>query len=248
MNRLEGKVCVATASGAGIGRATALRMASEGAQVYATDIDTKSLDSLKEEAEGLNIIPRVLDVTDARAIEAFAEEQGAVDILFNCAGFVDSGTILDCSEEQYDFSFDLNVRSQFQMMKAFLPGMLKKGSGSIINIASVAGSITGVPNRFIYGATKAAVIGMTKAVAADFVKQGIRCNAICPGTIASPSLEGRMRAQGDYGTVRQAFVDRQPMGRLGTPEEVAALACYLASDEAAFTTGQTHSIDGGWTI
>ncbi len=248
MKRLEGKVCVATASGAGIGRATALRMASEGARVYATDIDTRALDLLKEEAEGLDIVPRMLDVTDAGAIQAFAEELGSVDILFNCAGFVDSGSILDCTEEKYDFSFDLNVRSQFRLMKAFLPGMLRNGSGSIINVASVASSITGAPNRFIYGATKAAVIGMTKAVAADFIKQGIRCNAICPGTIESPSLEGRMRENGDYDAVRQAFVDRQPMGRLGTPEEVAALACYLASDEAAFTTGQTHSIDGGWTL
>ncbi|MEP3275426.1 MAG: SDR family oxidoreductase [Stappiaceae bacterium] len=248
MRRLEGKLCVATAAGAGIGRATALRMAAEGARVFATDIDRNALDTLKEEATGLDLLPRLLDVTDKEAIAAFADELDAIDVLFNCAGFVDGGSILECSEENYDFSFDLNVRSQFHMMKAFLPGMLRGKGGSIVNVASVASSITGVPNRFIYGATKAAVIGMTKSVAADFISQGVRCNAICPGTVESPSLEGRMQAQGDYEAVRQAFTDRQPMGRLGTPEEIAALACYLASDEASFTTGQTHSIDGGWTI
>ena len=250
MKRLEGKTCVVTAAGAGIGRATALRMAHEGGKVYATDINPDTLASLKHEASdnGLSIVTEILDVTSDEAIARFSKQLGCVDVLFNCAGFVASGTILECSNRDYEFSFELNVRSLFQMMKTFLPGMLDQGAGSIVNVASVAGSISGVPNRFIYGATKAAVIGMTKSVAADFVAKGIRCNAICPGTIDSPSLQDRMRAQGNYEEARAAFVARQPMGRLGQADEVAALACYLASDEAGFTTGQTHNIDGGWTI
>ncbi|WP_430474356.1 SDR family oxidoreductase [Thalassospira lucentensis] len=249
MKRLEGKTCVVTAAGAGIGRATALRMAYEGGKVYATDINPDTLASLKHEAadKGLTIQTDILDVTSNDAIEHYSRQTGSTDVLFNCAGFVAGGTILECSNKDYEFSFELNVRSLFHMMKTFLPGMLDQGAGSIVNIASVAGSISGVPNRFIYGATKAAVIGMTKSVAADFVAKGIRCNVICPGTIDSPSLQDRMRAQGNYEEARAAFVARQPMGRLGRAEEVAALACYLASDEAGFTTGQTHNIDGGWT-
>jgi 2-keto-3-deoxy-L-fuconate dehydrogenase len=195
---------------------------------------------------------RRLDVTDAAAITALATESGRIDILFNCAGFVDSGTILDCDDKAYDFSFDLNVRAMYRMMRAFLPGMVEAGGGSIINMASVASSIKGAPNRFIYGATKAAVIGMTKAVAADFVAKNIRCNAICPGTIESPSLRQRIAAQAaasglEAGAVEAAFIARQPIGRLGRPEEIAALAVYLGSDESDFTTGTTQIIDGGWS-
>ncbi len=248
MNRLSGKKCLATAAGAGIGRATALRMAREGANVIATDIDEKALASLREEAGELALKTVVLNVLDADQITATARDEGPFDVLFNCAGFVAGGSILECSDQDYDFSFELNVRSQFRLMKAVLPAMLENGGGSIVNIASVASSVTGVPNRFIYGATKAAVIGMTKSVAADFVAKGIRCNAICPGTVDSPSLQERMREQGDYEKARAAFMARQPMGRLGDAEEVAALACYLASDEAGFTTGQAYAIDGGWTI
>jgi 2-keto-3-deoxy-L-fuconate dehydrogenase len=244
--RLSSKTALVTAAGQGIGRATALAYAREGARVIATDIDPALLAGL----DGCET--RRLDVTDAAAITALAAEAGGVDILFNCAGYVDGGTILDCDERAWDFSFDLNVRAMYRMMRAFLPGMLERGGGSIINMASVASSIKGAPNRFVYGASKAAVIGMTKSVAADFVARNIRCNAICPGTIESPSLRGRIAAQAQSSgqsqdAVEAMFVARQPLGRLGRPEEIAALAVYLASDESAFTTGTTQVIDGGWS-
>jgi 2-keto-3-deoxy-L-fuconate dehydrogenase len=244
--RLANKTALVTAAGQGIGRATAEAFAREGARVIATDINEAQLASLA----GCSV--RRLDVTDAAAITALAAEIGNIDILFNCAGYVDSGTILDCDEKSWDFSFDLNVRAMYHMMRAFLPGMLAKGGGSIINMASVAGSIKGAPNRFVYGATKAAVIGMTKSVAADFVAKNVRCNAICPGTIESPSLRDRIAAQArgsgqDPDAVEAQYVARQPVGRLGKPEEIAALAVYLASDESAFTTGTAQVIDGGWS-
>jgi 2-keto-3-deoxy-L-fuconate dehydrogenase len=247
MRRLEGKLCLMTAAGAGIGRATALRFHAEGARVLATDIDTAALDALAAAAPG--IVTRRLDVMDRAAIMALAAETGPVDVLFNCAGFVHVGTILEATDAEWDFAFDLNVRSMFWTIAAVLPGMLAKGGGSIVNICSVAGAVMGVPNRFVYSASKAAILGITKSVAADYVKRGIRVNAICPGTVESPSLEARMRAAGpDYDAARAAFVARQPMGRIGTPEEIAALAAYLASDEAAYTTGQLHVIDGGMDI
>ena len=240
--RLQGKVAVATAAAQGIGRATAEAFAREGATVFALDINEAKLAELK----GERLRGRRLDVLDAAAILAFAKEVGTIDILFNCAGFVHAGTILDATEDQFAFAMDLNVRSMFRLIRAFLPGMLAQGRGSIVNLASVVSSVKGAPNRCVYGASKAAVIGLTKSVAADFVTQGVRCNAICPGTVQRPSLEDRLRALGDYDTARAAFIARQPMGRLGTPEEIAALAVYLASDEAQFTTGQAHIIDGGW--
>ncbi|HEU0222449.1 MAG TPA: SDR family oxidoreductase [Paracoccaceae bacterium] len=246
MTRLKGKHCFTTAAGAGIGRATALRLREEGASVVATDIDEAALARLAAEAPGIET--RRLDVTEAAAIRALVEAAGPFDVLVNCAGYVHSGSVLDCTDADWDFAFALNARSMFSTMKAVIPGMLAKGGGSIINIASVAGAVMGLPDRFIYSATKAAVAGMTKSVAADYVKQGIRCNAICPGTVESPSLEARMRAQGDYEATRAAFIARQPMGRLGRPEEIAAFVAYLASDEAAFTTGQWHVIDGGMDI
>jgi 2-dehydro-3-deoxy-L-fuconate 4-dehydrogenase len=240
--RLEGKNALVTAAGAGIGQATARAFAASGARVLATDINGEALNILA--AEG--IPTRVLDATDAAATTTLAAETGALDILFNCVGFVHHGTILDCDEDAFDFSINLNVRAMYGMMRAFLPAMLEAGGGSIVNMASAVSSIIAAPNRFVYGATKAAVIGMTKSVAADFVSRGIRCNAICPATVESPSLRARMRAMGDYETSRAAFVARQPMGRIGTPEEIASLAVYLASDESAFVTGQAISIDGGW--
>lgn len=241
--RLKGKTAFCTASGAGIGLATARAFAAEGAKVIATDLSHTAVEALK--AEGIEAYR--LDVTDGAAISAIAAQVGPVDILFNCAGYVHAGTILDCDEDAFDFSVELNVKSLYRMTRAFLPAMLENGGGSIVNIASVASSIIAAPNRFIYGATKAAVIGITKSVAADYVTRGIRCNAICPATVESPSLEARMRAQGDYETARAAFIARQPMGRIGKPEEIAALAVYLASDESAFMSGQAISIDGGWT-
>ena len=244
--RLAGKVTVLTAAGAGIGRATAEAFAAEGATVWATDIDEAALGRLAADLPGLET--RRLDVTDATAIEALAREVGTADVLFNCAGIVHTGTILDCSDTDWDVSFDVNVRSMYRMMRAHLPAMLAAGKGSIINVSSVAGSVTGVPNRFVYGATKAAVIGMTKAIAADFTGRGIRCNAICPGTVHSPSWEARVGAADDPDAALAGFIARQPMGRVGRPEEIAALAVYLASDESAFTTGTIHIIDGGWTI
>ena len=244
-NRLQGKTALVTAAGQGIGRATALAFAREGARVIATDIDLAQVGTL-ESCE-----PHRLDVLDADAIAALAREIGPVDVLFNCAGFVHAGTILDCGEQDWDRSFDLNVRAMYRLLRTFLPAMVERGAGSIINMASIASSVRAVPQRFIYSTTKAAVIGLTKSVAADFVTTGVRCNAICPGTVASPSLAQRMAAQAsasgqNLADVEQAFRQRQPMGRLGTPEEIAALAVYLASDESAFTTGATHIIDGGW--
>src|SRR5437899_2361549 len=245
-NRLQGKTALVTAAGQGIGRATALAFVREGARVIATDINPEQLATL----DGCSTYR--LDVTDANAIAALAQEVGTVDVLFNCAGFVHAGSILACEEKDWDVSFDLNVRSMYRMIRAFLPGMLAHGSGSIINMASIASSVRAVPNRFIYSTTKAAVIGLTKSVAADFVTSGVRCNAICPGTIESPSLKQRIEAQArescqDVDEVTRALMARQPMGRLGKPDEIAALAVYLASDESVFTTGAAHIIDGGWT-
>jgi 2-keto-3-deoxy-L-fuconate dehydrogenase len=244
--RLKGKKALVTAAAAGIGRATALAFAAEGAEVLATDVNIGKLPEL-EKTKGIKT--RRLDVTDAGEIAALAQELGAIDVLFNCAGFVHHGTILECKDADWDFAFDLNVKSMYRMIKAFLPAMLASGRGaSIINMASAASSVRGVPNRFVYGASKAAVIGLTKSIAIDYIKRGIRCNAIAPGTIATPSLDDRIAAQGGSDAVRQAFIDRQPMGRLGTAEEVAKLLVYLASDEASFTTGTVQSIDGGFTL
>lgn len=248
--RLQGKTAFLTAAGQGIGRAVAEAFVREGARVIATDLNESLLVTLH------GAITLKLDALDPNAIEAAAAAYGPVDVLFNGAGYVHAGTVLDCSEADWDFAFNLNVRSQFRTIRAFLPGMLAnhggRGGGSIINIASVAGSIKGAPNRFVYGATKAAVIGLTKSVAADFITQGIRCNAICPGTVESPSLRERIAAQAAANgqtpaQVEAAFVARQPMGRLGTPEEIALLAVYLASDESRFTTGTAQIIDGGWS-
>jgi 2-keto-3-deoxy-L-fuconate dehydrogenase len=243
--RLTGKTAIVTAAAQGIGRATALAFAAEGARVWATDVNEAKLAELAGTA-GLGT--RRLDVLDAAAVAAAPADFGPVDILFNCAGFVHHGTVLDASEADWQFAFDLNVRSQFRMIKAFLPGMLARGGGAIINIASVASSLRGFPNRFIYGATKAAVIGLTKSVAADYVAKGIRCNAICPGTVQSPSLDDRIRALPDPVQGRKDFIARQPMGRLGEAAEIAGLAVYLASDAAVFLTGQALAIDGGITI
>lgn len=248
--RLKGKKTLITAAGQGIGRSTVLAFAREGAHVLATDIDPESLASLKTELPGsaTDIETRLLDVTNLEAIRQLAEETGSIDVLFNCAGFVHHGTVLDCEENDWDFSFDLNVRSMYRMIRAFLPAMLESGGGSIVNMSSVASSVKGLPNRFVYGASKAAVVGLTKSVAADFITQGIRCNAICPGTVESPSLQQRIKAQGgNYEDVLSAFIARQPIGRIGTPEEIAALAVYLASDESSYTTGVAWSIDGGMT-
>lgn len=243
MGRLAGKRAFVTAAGQGIGRASALMMAREGASVIATDINAEAL----AELAGAGIETRLLNVRDKEAVAAMAAEVGAVDVLFNCAGFVANGTILDCSEEDWAFSVDLNMTAMFRMCRAFLPAMLDNGGGSIINMASVASSVIAAPNRFVYGATKAGVIGMTKAIAADFVTRGIRCNAICPGTVESPSLDARLRATGDYEAAKKAFIARQPIGRIAKAEEIAALVVYLASDESSYTTGVAHAIDGGWT-
>ena len=251
-NRLQGKTAFITAAGQGIGRAIAEAFVQEGAQVIASDINAALLHSL---AEATGCRARVLDVTKAEAISAMAAEIGPVNVLVNAAGFVHAGTVLDCTEAEWEFGFNLNVRSQYRLVRAFLPGMLAENGGSggsIINVASVAGSIKGAPNRFVYGATKAAVIGLTKSVAADFITQGVRCNAICPGTVESPSLRDRIAAQAQasgqtLAQVEAAYVARQPMGRLGRTSEIAALAVYLASNESAFTTGTTQVIDGGWS-
>jgi 2-keto-3-deoxy-L-fuconate dehydrogenase len=244
--RLAGKTALITAAAQGIGRATAIAFADQGAEVWATDINDDGLKSLATERPSLRT--GRLDVRDSRSIEGAAKEMGSIDVLFNCAGFVHQGTILDCLERDWDFSLDLNLKSMYRMCRAFLPGMLAAGHGNIINMSSGASSIKGVPNRFVYSTTKAAVIGLTKSIAADFVRKGIRCNAICPGTVQTPSLDDRIAALGDIDKARADFISRQPMGRVGKAEEIAALAVYLASDESAFTTGQIHIIDGGWTL
>ncbi|PJF09836.1 NAD(P)-dependent oxidoreductase [Pseudorhodobacter sp. MZDSW-24AT] len=243
MGRLNGKTALITAAGQGIGRASALAMAREGARVIATDINETTLADLA----GQGIETRVLNVRDPAAITALAADLGRVDVLFNCAGFVANGSILDCDEEQWAFSFDLNVTAMYRMCRAFLPAMIDGGGGSIINMASVASTIIAAPNRFAYGATKAAVIGMSKAIAADFITKGIRCNAVCPGTVDTPSLQDRMAATGDYEAGRKTFLARQPSGKLAQAEDIAALVVFLASDEAAFVTGTAHVIDGGWS-
>jgi 2-keto-3-deoxy-L-fuconate dehydrogenase len=240
--KLEGKVALVTAAAQGIGRATAELYAREGATVWATDINAEKLAEL---AGTKGITTRRLDVRDGNAVAALVAEVGRIDVLFNCAGVVHNGTILDCSEADWDFAFDLNAKSMFRTIKAVLPGMLERAEGAIVNMSSVASSVKGVPSRFAYTASKAAVVGLTKSVATDFVARGIRCNAICPGTVESPSLEERLKAQGDYEKARAAFIARQPIGRLAKAEEIADLALYLAT--AAYTTGQVHVIDGGWT-
>ncbi len=232
---------VVTGAAQGIGKASVELFASEGAQVIAADINALALAQVRD-CEKV-----ILDVTERSAVGAIARKLGAVDVLFNCAGYVHNGTVLDCDEEDWDASFTLNVKAMYQMVRAFLPAMLEARCGSIINMSSVASSVIGVPNRFVYGATKGAVIGLTKAIAADFVSQGIRCNAICPGTVETPSLKERLTSTGNYDKARATFIARQPMGRLGKPEEIAELALYLASDASAFVTGQVHVIDGGWS-
>ncbi|MBN9016839.1 MAG: SDR family oxidoreductase [Rhizobiales bacterium] len=239
--KLEGKVALVTAAAQGIGRAIAESAAAEGAIVWATDVNAEKL----KELDGTpGITTRILNVLKGADVDALVAEIGTVDVLFNCAGIVHAGTIEQASEADLDFAYDLNVKSMWRTIKATLPGMLAKGDGSIVNICSVAGSIKGVPNRFAYGITKAATVGLTKSVAADFVTKGIRCNGICPGTVESPSLQERLKAQGDYEAARAAFIARQPIGRIGTPQEIADLALYLAT--ATYTTGQMHIIDGGW--
>jgi 2-keto-3-deoxy-L-fuconate dehydrogenase len=242
--RLASKTCIVTAAGAGIGRASALAFAAEGAKVIAADIDAQALSTLAQEAA--QITPLRLDLKDPLAAAQLAD--CSADVLFNVAGFVHSGTILDATEDEWAFALDLNLMAMARAIRAVLPGMLARGRGTIINMASVASNIRGVPNRAVYSTTKAAVIGLTKAVAADFVGRGIRCNAIAPGTVDTPSLHQRLEASGDYAAAHAAFVARQPMGRLGQAAEVAALATYLASEESAFTTGAVHVIDGGWTM
>lgn len=244
MRRLEGKRCIVTAAGQGIGLASVRAFAQAGAEVWATDINEAALEALGGTP---GIKARRVDVTDAAAITGLVGQTGPVDVLFNCAGVVHAGSVMDCSDADWDFAFELNARAMFCMIRACLPGMLEQGGGSVINMSSVASSVKGVANRFAYSASKAAVIGITKSVAVDYITQGIRCNAICPGTVDSPSLHDRLRATGDYDTALRDFIARQPMGRVGKAEEIAALAVYLASDESGFTTGQTHIIDGGWT-
>jgi len=245
MAQLNNKTILITAAGQGIGRATAEKFAAVGGQVIATDINEETLAEL-DAIDGINA--QKLDVMDGEAVTQFMSQLGPLDVLFNCAGYVASGNILECEEADWDFSFNLNVKAQYRLIKLALPDMIKNGGGSIINMSSVASSIKGVPNRLAYCASKAAVIGMTKAVAADFVTDKIRVNAICPGTVDSPSLHDRLRATGDYDKAMTEFIARQPLGRVGTTEEIAALALYLASDDSSFTTGQTHAIDGGWAL
>ena len=242
---LAGRTALVTAAAQGIGRASALALADAGAAVFATDINEDALASLSAERPSITTLR--LDVRDPSSIRAVHERTGPVDALFNCAGTVHQGSLLDCDEEAWAFSLDLNVTAMFRMIRTYLPGMVERGRGSIVNMSSVAGAVKGVANRAAYCATKAAVAGLTRSVALDYVAAGVRCNAICPGTVETPSLYDRMRAQGDFEKARAAFVARQPMGRLGTPEEIAALVVYLASDASAYTTGQLHIIDGGWT-
>jgi 2-keto-3-deoxy-L-fuconate dehydrogenase len=242
-DRLKGKRAFVTAAAAGIGRASAIAFARQGATVFATDIDEKGLAALK--GEGIAEVAK-LDARNTADVTAMAKRVGNIDILLNAAGFVHNGTVLDCSDDDWDFSFDLNVKSMHRTLRAFLPGMLERGKGAIVNISSAAGVFKAAPNRYVYGATKAAVAALTRAVAADFITKGIRCNCICPGTIETPSMLNRAAAAGPGG--REMFVSRQPLGRLGTAEEIASLAVYLASDESAFTTGVAHIIDGGWTL
>jgi 2-keto-3-deoxy-L-fuconate dehydrogenase len=243
MKSLQGKTALITAAAQGIGRSSAETLANAGARVFATDINEAKLVELQSVP---GVQTRKLDVLDSKSVDLAVAEIGQVDILFNCAGFVHHGTVLDCTEEELDFAYDLNVKSMIRTIRAVLPGMLARGDGAIINMSSVASSIKGAPARFVYGMTKAAVIGLTKAVAADYIKRGIRCNAICPGTVETPSLDDRLRAQGDYERAREAFVARQPIGRIGRPEEIADLVLYLST--ATFTTGQIHIIDGGWAL
>lgn len=244
MINLKGKTALLTASGQGIGFAVAKAFAASGAYVIATDVNSKTLSTL----DGIVSETHLLNVTDNNAIKSLVKSIKEPDILFNCAGIVNNGTILEANDDEWDFAFNLNARSMFHMVQAVLPIMLKNGGGSIVNIASVSSSVKGVPNRFIYGASKAAVLGMTKSIASDYITQGIRCNAICPGTIESPSLEQRLSDMGDYQKARKEFVARQPMGRIGEAGEIASLALYLASDASAYTTGQFHVIDGGMCI
>jgi NAD(P)-dependent dehydrogenase (short-subunit alcohol dehydrogenase family) len=243
--RLKGKVCVVTAAGQGIGAATAKAFAKEGATVWATDLDAGKLKAL-DAVSGIKTA--ALDVLDKAAITAFAKEVGTADVLFNCAGFVHHGSILDAKDEQWEFGFNLNVRSMFWTIQAFLPAMLAKGSGSIVNMSSAASSVKGAALRFVYGTTKAAVIGLTKSVAVDYVSKGVRCNAICPGTVQTPSLDERIAGLGGGADARQFFLQRQPTGRFGSADEIAALAVYLGSDESSFTTGTVNVIDGGWSV
>ena len=246
MNRLLGKKVLITAAGQGMGRAAALAMAGEGAKVFATDINADTLKTLSQENNEIETFQ--LDVLDPEAIAKAPERTGALTTLFNCAGFVHNGTVMDMSEDDWDYSFNLNVRSQFRLIRAYLPQMLAQQDGSILNMASVASSIKGAPNRCLYGSTKAAILGLTRAVAADYVDQGIRCNALCPGTIMTPSLEERMRATGDYEDAKIQFLARQPIGRFATADEVAGILIHLASDESKFTTGTFQIVDGGWSL
>jgi 3-hydroxybutyrate dehydrogenase len=244
--RLENKKIVVTAAGQGIGRATAIAFSNEGANVHATDINDQTLETLNKEYPNIKV--KNLDSTNKKAVEEFSASLNQVDVLFNAVGFVHHGTILECDEKDWDFSFNVNIKSMYFMTKSILPKMIKQNKGSIINISSIASSLRGLPNRFVYGTTKAAIIGFTKSIASDFIKNNIRCNAIAPGTVHTPSWEGRVQSANDPVQAKKDFIARQPMGRLGTPEEIASLAIYLASDESEFVTGVTHAIDGGMSI
>jgi len=244
--RLKNKNIVVTAAGQGIGRATAIAFNNEGANVHATDINNQTLETLNKEYPNIKV--KNLDSTNKKAVEEFSDSLDQVDVLFNAVGFVHHGTILECDEKDWDFSFNVNIKSMYFMTKSILPKMVKQNKGSIINVSSIASSLRGLPNRFVYGTTKAAIIGFTKSIASDFIKNNIRCNAIAPGTVHTPSWEGRVQSANDPVQAKKDFIARQPMGRLGTPEEIASLAIYLASDESEFVTGVTHAIDGGMSI